>query len=574
MPFVSRRWTRRLLIGCALLLGPIVVGLALLQTSPFATWTVRRLLPLIPLNPGYQLEVGRVSGNWLSWLQLEDVRLKRGEQYLAGVAILRVGYDLRRLQGPEIRLRELKAFGVAAAAHREGESWDLANALRRSADTTGGGAFAVDRLELRKVQLTAHFSPDSTVEVRDLLLRARNFVAAKQVLVTIDTVAARVSPPTHSRLWLDLAARGAATAEEIRLDPLRISTERSEIGGRLVLPRSFSNPRSSGRLAVELDATPLALADVAVAVPAVRPTGAVRFKARASARGGRVATGRITAQLEDATLQLQGSTLLGKTESFGYGAYGEVRGLDPSRVLLAAPAGKVNGELEAELRGPKLSRADGKVELRLDGSRLAGTEVKRFSIRSDWADGRARVTVRGALGEGTVNADGWVRPFDSVPSYRFSGGARRLPGTDSLVARLVGPAGDPVLDLRFSFAGQGSAPESARLSGRADLAAIRRTGERARLGQTTVSLANGLFEARPRADGGRWPRHRSRQRAVRRYRELRGAWRNHRTGGCRPLGGRYRRRSTFRQVLPPRPRRNAERRDGIGPDGAGRVPLR
>jgi translocation and assembly module TamB len=505
MPLVSRRWTRRLLLGCALLLGVIVVVFALLQTSPVATWAVRRVLPLVPLNPGYRLEVGRVSGNWVTGLQLEDVRLRHQGRELARIAILRVGYDPRRLRGAELRLRELSVYGVAATAHREAGEWDLANVLRRSADTTGGGAFAVDRLELRKVQLTAHLTPDSTLQVRDLFLRARDFVAGKIVLATIDTVGARVAPPTSTLLWLDLAARGAATPQEIRLDPLRIATDRSEIAGRLVLPRSLTNPRLSERLAVELDATPLALADLAVALPSIRPAGAVRIEARASAKGGRIATGRVTAQLDDATLRLQGSTLLGSTEAFGYGAYGEVRDLDPSRVVLAAPAGRLNGELDAELRGPALTRAAGSIGLRFSNSRLAGTMVKRLDIRADLSEGRAQVTLRGNVGAGTVSADGWVRPLDSIPSYRFSGGARRLPGTDSVIALLVGAAGDPALDLRFRVAGEGTAPETAHLSGRADLAGVRNTGDRVRLGHATISLANSRLVARPELElaGGR-----------------------------------------------------------------------
>lgn len=78
-----RRWIRRLLIGFGGLLGLVVVAFTLLQIPPVATWAVRRLLPLIPLNPAFGLQVGRVSGNWITGLQLEDVRLRRDGREVA-----------------------------------------------------------------------------------------------------------------------------------------------------------------------------------------------------------------------------------------------------------------------------------------------------------------------------------------------------------------------------------------------------------------------------------------------------------------------------------------------------------
>ena len=50
------RWTRWLLVALASVVGLLVVAVALLQTSPVATWAVRRLLGLVPLNPGYALD--------------------------------------------------------------------------------------------------------------------------------------------------------------------------------------------------------------------------------------------------------------------------------------------------------------------------------------------------------------------------------------------------------------------------------------------------------------------------------------------------------------------------------------
>ena len=239
---VVHRWTRTLAIVGITLLTLVVTVVALLQLPPVATWLVRRLVPLVPLNPGHRLEVGRVSGDWIHGLVLEDVRLARDGKELARAARLKVGYDPRRLRGTEIRLRELTLDGARAVARREGDTWDLANALRRSADTTGSGGFRVDRLELRDVQLEAELAPDSLVRMRGLNLRARNLFVGKQVLLQIDQLNAAVAPPGSGR-WFAVATRGAVTADEFRFDPLRIQTEQSHLAGRVVLPRRFDDPR-------------------------------------------------------------------------------------------------------------------------------------------------------------------------------------------------------------------------------------------------------------------------------------------------------------------------------------------
>lgn len=66
MPPRWLRWLRNAGIGLLVLVVAIVGAL---QLSPVATWVARRLLTYAPLNPGYALEVGRVSGNLFSHLQ-------------------------------------------------------------------------------------------------------------------------------------------------------------------------------------------------------------------------------------------------------------------------------------------------------------------------------------------------------------------------------------------------------------------------------------------------------------------------------------------------------------------------
>src|SRR5919112_3267788 len=406
----ARRWTRRIAIFGTGLLTLVVAVLALLQVPPVATWVMRRLVNVVPLNRGYGLEVGSVTGDWLHQLTLDDVRLVRQGRELARVDRLQAHYDLRQVRGSQPRLQELTVDGARLTASRKGDSWDLADALRRSADTSkaAGGGFTLERLTLRDVELIAQLAPDSALRVRGLNLQARNLVLGPEVLVQVDQLNAAVAPPGSAQ-WFAVATRGSVTPDELALDGV---------------------------------------------VP-----------------------------------------LAGKRAD--YRLQGTVRRLDPASLLEAAPPGNLNGTIEAEVRGPTLSRADGRVELRLNRSRLAGKSVQRLALRADLRRGSALVALRGTIERGTVNANGRVRPFDSIPEYRLRGAATGLPGTEAVARTLAGDEGEPVLDVQFQLNGAGFSTTDGRLSGRVELTAVREDGERAALGHSTVALANGRLDAHP-----------------------------------------------------------------------------
>ena len=164
MPPRWLRWLRNAGIGLLVLVVAIVGAL---QLSPVATWVARRLLTYAPLNPGYALEVGRVSGNLFSHLRFEDLRLARDGRELAHVNRLDVRYQLTRFIAGETRLQELTASGVRAVARREGEGWDLAKVLRESRDTSASGPpMSVERIAVDDANLAAQLAPDSVARLR------------------------------------------------------------------------------------------------------------------------------------------------------------------------------------------------------------------------------------------------------------------------------------------------------------------------------------------------------------------------------------------------------------------------
>ncbi|MBA3258079.1 MAG: hypothetical protein H0T68_01270, partial [Gemmatimonadales bacterium] len=490
------RWIRRVLLAGAALLLLVAGALALLQVPPVATWLGRQLVGLAPLAPGAEVDIGRVSGTWVSGLALEDLRLRNEGGELARIRSVRLRYDLRKLAGANRRVRELVVDGANVRARRDSAGWDIARVLSQSSDTAGGGSFAIDRVELRHVNLVAELAPDSLLRIQDLQLRARDLALGETMTATLDTVHARVLPPSDPPLWLDLAARGEATPEVFRLDPFRVATDRSEIAGRVVLPRSFDLPRNVDQLSARVTATPLALQDLAAVVPAVTGEGELQLDARVEAVGRR-ATGRLLGRLGEARAALEGSTLVGPGVPAEYRVAGTIRDLDPARVFASAPAGDLNLNVNADLRGPTLAQSAGSAEIRLTDSRVGATTLQDLQLRTELNAGRADLDLRALVEKGRIRATGWARPFDSTPSYRLAGTAVRLPGTDSLVQLLAGSSGAPFLEIGFRFSGSGVSAGDARVRGRADLTAVRSDGERSSIGTATLAVADRRVEARP-----------------------------------------------------------------------------
>lgn len=483
------------------LVGSVAALVALLQLPPVATVVVRRLLTLAPLSPGHRLEVGRVSGNFLRGLTLEDVRLGQDGRELAYIRRLSVGYHLPRLRPPVSRIDELVVDGGRVTTRREGGSWDLLEVLRKSADTTGGGGFAIGVLRVRDVAVTAELAADSVVHARVQEFLAHDVAIGDTALLKIEALRLAVQPPGSGR-WLGLATRGGVTAEEIRLDPFRMFTESSELSGRVVVPRSFREARQVDRLDVRLAARPLDLADLAALVPSVPDSGLLRFDARA-AGDGEFVTAHLAASLDRGRLTVDGGTRLREGKPTSYQMHGVISRLDPSRLNTTAPAGELNARLDADIAGP-LRSATGNARLQVDGSKLGAVQVHRLDLGAVLASGTADLTFRGALDTGSISATGRARPFDSIPTYRLSGTALRLPGTAAVARAVTGRDGDPALAIDFRLSGAGRAVDSATADGRVDLTAVRDTGGPIAVGHATLRLASGRLTLRPEllAGGG------------------------------------------------------------------------
>jgi hypothetical protein len=339
------------------------------------------------------------------------------------------------------------------------------------------------------------------VRARNLDLVAHDLVLGRTTLVAIDSLGLQLQPPTSDR-WYAMATRGAVTAEEFRFDPLRIHTELSNLSGHAVVPRSFDDARLVDRLDVRLIGRPLDLADLTPLAPSVPPNGQLQLDAAARGKGDLV-TAHLAATLDAATLAFDGEARIVRGSAASYRAHGRIEKLDPARLNRSAPGGSVNAELDADLDGPP-ARANGSARVRVGRSRIGATLVRRLDLHALITRGAADLTFLAALDTGIVSATGRTRPFDSIPTYRLSGTAMRMPGTTPVARGLAGQDGNPVLLVGFRIAGQGKRPDSARVEGRVELTAVRDSGERIQLGHATLRLAGGQLQLRPEllAGGG------------------------------------------------------------------------
>lgn len=444
---------RRVRIAATSLLTLVVVIVGLLQLPPVATWVARRLVRFVPLSPGYTLDVGRVSGNWFGELELRGVVLSRAGRELARIDRLGLRYSLGELTGAPVRVREIDVESARATARRELDGWDLANALRKSADTTTGGGFAVGVIDVRNVALVAELSPDSLVRVRGLAMRVHDLDMGAVITARVERLSLALAPPA-SPTWFAISASGEATPDLFAFEPVRIQTERSDVTGRIVLPRRLDETALLQRLDLRLKAAPLALADLSPLFPSVAPDGSLNLEAKASAQG-RVVTARLDAEVGQGTLSLTGSTELVTGTPSGYRVHGTMRHLDPSKLSSSSPAGSINGTIDGELSGSRDS-ARGSAKVRIADSRVGTTPIEKLDLDAVLAAG------------------------DSLPEYR-----------------LAGVAAGSALDVRFTLAGSGFAPATAHLTGRLDVAARRGSDGPLPVGHATLSLEKGHLIARP-----------------------------------------------------------------------------
>ena len=100
----------------------------------------------------------------------------------------------------------------------------------------------------------------------------------------------------------------------------------------------------------------------------------------------------------------------------------------------------MNGDIRLDVRGPRLDRLDGRARIRLFDSRYRALRTRRLAGSAELAAGRFEIDLEGELGPARVAVDGWLRAFDSVPTYALGARVAGAPENEKSVwlDRLLG----------------------------------------------------------------------------------------------------------------------------------------
>src|SRR5262245_28723284 len=359
------RW-KAWLLGIALgLVGLAVVALIALQQPPAATGVTNAVLGRIQILPRASSHVDQVRGNWLTHLELTDLRLTRGDTLIASLDRLDVRYRLLSLLVGTIHVRELELDAPYATADiidttrvpkRPPKPLTLAGLLR--GEFYGGPPIRIDRLAVRNGRYGGHAAtPDSVPPLTGVELRARRMRLGRGFSFDLDSLVARGRRPEPSGTGVVIDLR--ATLDRARFDEprLRFVTDSSAVGGSGALAVDRGDSLSEVRLA--LQAHPLELGDLAKLWPA--------------------------AQLE----------------------------------------GRVTADID--IHGPRPDQASGSIALAADQLRLGPVGLEATRVEATLERGRADMRIQSIWERARVALTGWVRPFDRAPTYDFALRSDRLP---------------------------------------------------------------------------------------------------------------------------------------------------
>jgi autotransporter translocation and assembly factor TamB len=398
------RWIFWLLGIAAGLLALLVLGVVAVQQPSIATGLVNAVLGRFAPAPRAKLSVARVSGDWLTHLEIRGVRLARGDTLLASVDTLRVRHRWVSLLTGRLRVTALEVGGVIVTA-------DIADTTRPTppprpltlADLLrgrfyGGPTLRVDRFVLRDARYGGRAgAPDSGLRLVSIAAEAHDVRLGRGFAFVLDTLALHALPRAQgegARLGL------AASLEDGRLDArsLVIRGAGSALDASAILAVDRRDSIGEGR--VVLHARPLALADLAALAPGLDVDGAVTA--------------------------------------------------------------------DVDVHGTRLDRASGSIAASAERVRVGDLAFATTRLDGTFADGRADAKLVTRYEGSRAAVSGWIRPFDAAPTYDLDARADRLPARLPGLAwwPAFAKRADAAVTLRVE--GSGYARPRVKLVGRAE----------------------------------------------------------------------------------------------------------
>jgi translocation and assembly module TamB len=393
-----------------------------------ATWVVNRVLGKLKLDPQTTIRSARVTGNLLTALQLHDVRLTRPNGEIAfRLDSLAVRYDPRELLSGDIFIREARLVAPNAILSQFPDgSWDLFGFRKRPSGSPRRPGSPPPRITIGRVSVSQgkvqiRFSGSRTgqlIQTEDLRAEGSQITVTRGIQIGQAEVGIRFRSPNGTPDWSTIDARGSLGSGLLSFDQLIVRSPVSAISAR----GTFPLPRSGrawdlSRLGVQLSARPLTYSDLTLVSPGFKRPGDVALTL--DARGeGPAASVRLNAGFSDGgSVAVEGILTPPGNAPAVYRAKAMLRRVDPRLISLQAGRGEqVSGDLTVGLEGPTVDRLNGQVRLSIRDSRYAALRARRGELEANFTDGRARVNLD-LEGKFALGARGWLRPFDSVPSY-------------------------------------------------------------------------------------------------------------------------------------------------------------
>jgi TamB, inner membrane protein subunit of TAM complex len=459
------RTAARVLLGL-LTMGILVAsGLVLGLYLGGATWAVNRVLAEVNPYPGTTLQSARVGGSLFRTIRLYDVRLTRPDGAIpVRLDSLTLTYDPRTLLGGGVLIQEARLAGPSVTlTQRPDSKWDLLDLPRGASDSSSssgssGAGVTIERLSITGGSAWVRFAGSRSgrghrvegLEAEGTAIRIARGISIGQAVLRL-----RVRPQSGAPAWVDVAAGGSIEGARLSLDTLSLRSPESVVAARgaIPLPSGGDRPRHDLRgLGIHLTARPLAWNDLRLLKPELDRPGTVSLTLDGRGEANGAAVNLIAESSDGGSAEVRGFLTAPGASPLAYRGDVRVRRLDPSLFSLDPSRGdRVNADVRLDVRGPRLDSLDGRARVRLFDSRYRALRTRRLAGSAEFAAGRSEIGLEGKLGPARVAVDGWLRAFDSLPTYALAARVAGAPENEksAWLERLFG-AGERRLLLRVT----------------------------------------------------------------------------------------------------------------------------
>ena len=232
-------WPLGIVLGLVVL---FVAALVALQQPRIATSVTNAVLVRVHLLPRAALHVDEVRGDWLTHLELSDVRLARGDTVIAVVDRLRLRYRLASLLSGTIRVLDLDVDGAwvtadivdtTRTAPKKPSTQPLTLAGVFRGRFYSGPALRIDRLSVRRSRYGGHAaSPDSMPTLSQVEIRVQRLRLGRGFSFDLDSLVASGRPVETSRARIDIDLRAMLDQGRFEARTLRFRTDSSSVEDR------------------------------------------------------------------------------------------------------------------------------------------------------------------------------------------------------------------------------------------------------------------------------------------------------------------------------------------------------